>query len=127
MQMYYQSMNLKITVINIEKKMFSFDFIYNLSIVKLKILRKYLNEFLIKEFIVSSTSQAKTSIFFAKKFGEDLRLYVNYKKLNAITMKNCYFIFFIGQFLDRLIDVIIFIKFDIITVYNIIRILKKNE
>ncbi len=78
------------------KNNFFFELMYNLSMIELKLLRKYLDEFLTKNFIVFFSSFAKTSILFVKKLKDDLRLYVSCKKLNAITMKNRYSIFSIN-------------------------------
>jgi hypothetical protein len=79
--------------INTKNKMSSFESIYNLFVIELEIFKKYLDEFLIKKFIVSSFSSTKISILFVKKSKNDLRFCVNYKKLNAITIKNRYLIF----------------------------------
>jgi hypothetical protein len=113
--------------INTKNKMSSFESIYNLFVIELEVLKNYLDEFLIKEFIVSSFASTKISILFAKKSKNDLRLCVNYKKLNAITIKNRYSIFLMNQLLNRLSDVKKFIKLNIQTAYNFIRIKKKNE
>jgi hypothetical protein len=104
----------------IENKLFSFELIYNLSIIKLKTLREYLDEHLKKRFITSSHSSTKISILFVKKSSEDLRLCVNYKSLNAITIKNRYFIFLIMQILICLMNVVIFTKLNTRAVYYII-------
>ncbi len=53
--------------INTKSKMSSFESIYNLFVIEFKIFKDYLDEFLIKEFIVSSFSLTKISILFAKK------------------------------------------------------------
>jgi hypothetical protein len=113
--------------INTKNKMSSFESIYNLFVIELEVFRDYLDEFLIKKFIVSSFSSTKISILFAKKSENDLRLCVNYKKLNAITIKNRYSISLMNQLLNRLSDVKKFIKLNIQTAYNFIRIKKKDE
>ncbi len=77
-------------VINTKDKMSSFKLMYNLSMIELELLREYLDEFLTKEFIVLFSSLAEASILFIKKSRDDLRLCVDYKKLNAITIKNRY-------------------------------------
>jgi hypothetical protein len=79
--------------INTKNKMSSFESIYNLFVIEFEVFKDYFDEFLIKEFIVSSFSSTKISILFIKKSKDDLKLYVNYKKLNAITIKNRYSIF----------------------------------
>jgi hypothetical protein len=113
--------------INTKSKISSFESIYNLFVIELEVLKKYLDEFLIKEFIVSSFSSTKISILFVKKSKNDLKLCVNYKELNAIMIKNRYSIFLMNQLLNRFSDVKRFTKLNIQTTYNFIRIKKKNE
>jgi hypothetical protein len=113
--------------INTKNKILSFESIYNLFVIEFKVFKDYLDEFLIRKFIVSSFSSTKISILFAKKLENDLRLCVNYKKLNAITIKNRYSIFLMNQLLNRFNDVKTFIKLNIQTTYNFIRIKKKDE
>jgi hypothetical protein len=91
--------------INTKSKMLSFESIYNLSMTELELLKEYFDEFLIKEFIVFSSSFVDASILFVKKSKDDLRLCVNYKELNVITIKNRYSIFLINQLLNRFSDV----------------------
>ncbi len=61
--------------IKTKNKMFSFESIYNLSMIELKLFKKYLDEFLTKEFIVFFSSFVDTSILFVKKLRNDLRLW----------------------------------------------------
>ena len=61
---------------------------YEISLDKLKYLQKYLNKYLDKEFIQASKSSIAAPIFFVKKSGKGLRFYVDYRALNAITIKN---------------------------------------
>jgi hypothetical protein len=114
-------------VIDIEDKMSFFESMYNLSMIKLEMLREYLDEFLTKGFIVLSSSSASALILFAKKSEGDLRLCVDYKELNAITIKNRYSIPLVNQLLNRLNEVKRFTKLDIQTAYNFIRIKEENE
>jgi hypothetical protein len=113
--------------INTKNKISSFESIYNLFVIELEIFKEYLDEFLIKKFIVSSFSSTKISILFVKISKDDLRFCVNYKKLNAILIKNRYLIFLMNQLLNRFSDVKKFIKLNIQTTYNFIRIKKKKE
>jgi hypothetical protein len=93
--------------------MLSFESMYNLSMTELKLLKKYLDEFLTKRFIVFFSSLVDASILFVKKSKNDLKLCVNYKKLNVITMKNRYSISLINQLLNRFNDVKKFTKLNI--------------
>ncbi len=61
-----------------------------------------LDENLEKVFIRASTSPIVSPVLFFKKPKGDLRLYVNYRKLNAITVKDKYPIPVIKEILDGL-------------------------
>ena len=62
--------------------------IYQLSEKELQVLREYLEENLKKGFIRESQSPAGYLILFAPKKDRSLRLCVDYRKLNNITIKN---------------------------------------
>jgi hypothetical protein len=113
--------------IDTKNKMLSFESMYNLSMIELELLKEYFDEFLTKRFIVLSSSLVNVSILFVKKSKDDLRFCVNYRKLNAITIKNRYSISLINQLLNRLSDVKKFTKLNIQTAYNFIRIKKEDE
>ena len=106
--------------INIKKKEFFFGKLYNLSQTELIALRDYLKKHLKKKFIVSSISSAKAFVIFVKKKNDELRLCVNYQKLNVITKKNRHSLSFIEKALDRLIGVKKYIKLNIQHAYNLI-------
>ena len=108
------------------RKQFTFELIYALSEKKLGILRKYLNENLKKEFIKKSESSAGYSILFVLKKNDTLRLCVDYRKLNNITIKNRYSLSNISEFQNRLQEVMYFIKLDLREAYNLIR-MKADE
>ena len=108
------------------EKQFTFEFIYALFEKKLKILRKYLNENMKKEFIRKFESSTKYSIFFVFKKNDTFRLCVDYRKLNNITIKNRYSLFNISELQNRLQEVMHFIKFDLREAYNLIR-MKADE
>ena len=107
--------------------MFFFELIYNLFMFELKILREYLNENLINDFIVFFNFSIEFSILFVKKKNDSLRLCVNYKKLNAMTIKNKYFLFFISQLLILIQEATIFTKLNFRSTYHLIRIRKDDE
>jgi hypothetical protein len=104
-----------------------FDFIYNLSATKLKILKNYIDEYMKKNFIIKFVSFAKVFILFVKKTNDKLRLCVNSKDLNEIIIKNRYSLFFINENLNRLFKAKIFIKLIVKDVFYRIRIRKKDE
>ena len=108
-------------------KTFTFEFIYAFFEKKLKILRKYLNENLKKKFIRKSQSSTKYSILFVFKKDEKLRLCVDYRKLNEITIKNRYSLLNINELQNRLSKVMYFIVFDLREAYNLIRMKTKEK
>ena len=64
--------------------------IYNLSRNELAALREYLNKNLAKNFIQHSKSLAGAPILFVKKKDGSLQMYMGYRGLNKITIKNQY-------------------------------------
>ena len=108
------------------KKQFTFEFIYVLFEIKFNVFKKYLNTNLKKKFIKKFESSTKYSIFFTLKKNDKFRLYVNYRKLNDITIKNKYSLFNINEFQNKLEKTKYFIKIDLREIYNLIR-MKKNE
>ncbi len=100
--------------------------IYPLSADKLEALRSYLDENLAKGFIRESSSPARYPILFVPKKDGSLRLCVDYRKLNNITVKNSYPLPLISEIQDRLQGAKIFTKFDIPGAYNRIR-MKQGE
>ena len=81
---------------------------------------KYFKKKFIKFFLI------EISILFVKKKNEIFRLYVNYKNLNLLIIKNKYFLSLINKSFDRLNKIRIYTNFDIIAIYNKFRIRKKN-
>ena len=65
-----------------------FGLIYQLLEKELQVLHEYLEENLEKSFIEESQSPAGYLILFAPKKDRSLQLYVDYRKLNNITIKN---------------------------------------
>ena len=66
-------------------------------------------------------------ILFIFKKNNELRLYMNYKKLNAIIIKNRHSLFLIIKTLNRLCDVKVFIKLNLKNIYYKIRIKKDDK
>ncbi len=64
-----------------------FESLYDMSQDELRVLKKYLKNNLIKDFIQVSSFLAISSIFFVKKSSEELRFCVNYRSLNVMTVK----------------------------------------
>lgn len=64
--------------------------IYSLEPIKLEILKVYIKNNLVNSFIKSFKFSAKAFIFFDKKPNRSLRLCIDYKDLNNLTIKNWY-------------------------------------
>ena len=90
-------------------------------------LRRYLEDNLSKGFIRASRSQAASPVLFVKKPGGGLRFCVDYRGLNAITVKNRYPLPLISETLDRLSRAKVFTKLDIISAFNRLRIREGDE
>ena len=105
----------------------SFDSLYNLSNTELATLRTYLDDTLAKGWIQYSTSSAESLILFVSKKNNDLRLYVDYRELNKVTIKNRYSLSLISETLNRLNEVKRFTKLNLKNAYYRIRIRKGDE
>ena len=79
--------------------------IYVLFYIKLEILKNYLDKNLKKDFIKKEKTTIEFLILFVLKKNEKLRLYINYKKLNTITIKNKYLLLNIGELQNYLIGI----------------------
>jgi hypothetical protein len=106
---------------------FSYKFIYKLSENELKILKKYLNENLEKEYIQYFISPAGAPILFILKKDGNLRLCVDYRDFNKIIIKNRHSLPLIREILDRLNEAAIYTKLDLKEAYYRIRIKKGDE
>ncbi len=104
-----------------------FEPLYDMSQDELRVLKKYLKNNLVKDFIQASSFFAISSILFVKKPSEELRFCVNYRGLNAMTVKNRYSLLLIRETLDRLTKVKYYTKLDIIAVFNKLRMTYEDE
>ena len=101
--------------------------IYNLSQNELTTLREYIDENLAKNFIRHSKSPAGAPILFVKKKDGSLRLCVDYRGLNKVTVKNRYPLPLISGLLDQLGQAKIYTKIDLRGAYNLVRIKEGDE
>lgn len=101
--------------------------IYALSELELTALRKYLDENLQKGFIRASTSPAGAPILFVRKKNGSLRLCVDYRGLNSITVKNRYALPLVSELFDRVEGAKWFTKIDLRGAYNLLRISRGEE
>ena len=80
---------------------------------ELKIIKEYLKENLYKGFIKPSIILYITPILFIKKVNRSLRFYIDYRKLNIVTVKDRYPLLLINELLSRISKTKIFTKIDI--------------
>ena len=110
-----------------EGKQPGFGPLYGMSRNELQVLQKYLNEMLSKGFIRASSSPVAAPVIFVKKPGGGLRFCVDYRALNAITIKNRYPLPLIQETLNRLSKARYYTKLDLIHAFNRLRIAKGDE
>ena len=82
---------------------------------------------LAKGYIRPSSSLITSLVILVKKPGEGLRFCVDYRALNAIIIKNRYPILKIRETLNKLCKSKYYTKFDIIVVFNKLRIKEGDE
>ena len=68
----------------------------------LRTLKEYINENLAKGFIRVLVLLAKSLILFILKKNKTKRLYINYRKINEITIKDYYLLLLADKLRDRL-------------------------
>ena len=90
-------------------------------------LKKYLNDNLIKEFIHLNHSFVASFVLFTRKFNKDLHFYMNYRIFNVIIIKNRYSLSLIQKTLSRIYKIKIFITFNIIVAFNKLRMIKRKK
>ena len=81
-----------------------------MSAVELATMKEYVKNYLANGFIRPSQSLATAPIMFVKRPDGKLRLVVDYKALNAVTVKNRFPLPLIPEMLDRLHNAKIFTK-----------------
>ncbi|KAF9800632.1 hypothetical protein IEO21_10322 [Rhodonia placenta] len=96
--------------------------VYPLSNNEQEELDKFLKEQLAKGYIRESKSPISSPFFFIKKKEGTLRPVQDYRRLNAITVKNCYPLPLIAEMVDKLRGATLFTKFDVRWGYNNIQI-----
>jgi hypothetical protein len=101
--------------------------IYALLERELRILRDYFIEKKAIGWIRHSKSPAKILILFVSKPDGFLRLCINYRALNKITVKNRHPLLLISETIDRMQKTKIYIKLDLRDAYHRIRIKPKDK
>ena len=89
-------------------------------------LKAYIKKIVDKGFIWASSFLVASSMLFAEKLSRKLCFCVNYRALNAITVKNWYLLPLIKETLELVCKAKIFSKIDIIIAFNKLQI-KEGE
>jgi hypothetical protein len=95
---------------------------YRMPPAELAKLKKQLQELLVKGFIRRSTSPWGCLALFVKKKDESLRLCIDYRPLNVVTIKNKYPLPRIDVLFDQLVEAKVFSKIDLRSGYHQINI-----
>lgn len=104
-----------------------FKYPFRLSLEERKELEKQLAELLEKGHIVPSNSPFGAPVLFARKKDGGLRLCIDYRALNKITVRDRYPLPHIGDLLDRLGDACIFSKMDCRSGYHQVRVQEEDS
>ena len=100
--------------------------IYGMSAVELATMKEYVKTYLANGFIRPSQSPAAAPVMFIKRPDGNLRLVVDYRALNAITVKNRFPLPLIPEMLDRLNTAKIFTKIDLRNAYHQVRVREED-
>ena len=101
--------------------------LYNLSENELTVLKDYIEESLRKGHIRPSNSPCGAPVLFVKKKDGSLRLCVDYRALNAITVRDRYPLPLIDNLIDQLRVAVIFTALDLRGAYNLVRVRHGDE
>ena len=95
---------------------------HRMAPVELQKLRVQLHELLDKGFIRPSTSPWGAPVLFVKKNDKTLRLFIDYRQLNKVTVKNQYPLLKIDDLFDQLRGARVYSKIDLHTGYHQLRV-----
>ena len=91
------------------------------------VIKAYLDELLDKGFIRRSTSSAAAPVLLAKKPGGGIRICVDYRGLNEVTVRNRFPLPLVHDTLEKMRHAKFFTKLDVIAAFNKIRIAEGDE
>ncbi|GAU28867.1 hypothetical protein TSUD_293190 [Trifolium subterraneum] len=95
---------------------------YRMSTSELNELKKQLEELLEKQFIRPSVSPWGAPVLLVKKKEGSMRLCIDYRQLNKVTIKNKYPLSRIDDLMDQLVGACVFSKIDLRSGYHQIRV-----
>lgn len=94
---------------------------------ELAVIRKFIEDSKAKGRIRESKSECVLPVLLVKKLGSSIRVYVDYRAVNEITIKNRYPLPYIRETIVRISQAKFFTVLDIITAFNRLRIKKGNK
>ena len=98
-----------------------------MALIELKELKEQLQELLDKGFINLSISLWGALVLFVKNKDGSLRLSIDYRELNKLTIKNKYLFTRIDDLFDQLQEVVIFSKIDLRLGYHQLKIKEEDR
>ena len=98
-----------------------------MSAPELATMKTYVRDYLANGFIRHSKSAAAAPVMFVKRPDGKLRLVVDYRGLNRVTIKNRYPLPLIPEMLDRLHRAKVFTKIDLRNAYHQVRVKAGDE
>ena len=101
--------------------------IYGMSAIELATMKEYVRNYLANGFIRPSQSPAAAPVMFVKRPDGKLRLVVDYRGLNSVTVKNRFPLPLIPEMLDRLHTAKVFTKIDLRNAYHQVRVKEGDE
>ena len=101
--------------------------IYSMSAPELAEMKRYVTAYLANGFIRPSKSPAAAPVMFVKRPDGKLRLVVDYRGLNRVTVKNRFPLPLIPEMLDRLHLAKVFTKIDLRNAYHQVRVKEGDE
>lgn len=100
---------------------------YLISPDELAVLKKHIDDLLANGYARLSTSRTALPLLIIKKPGGSLRVYIDYRAINEITIKNRYPIPQLREILSRISRARWFTVLDIIAAFNILRIRRGDK
>lgn len=97
------------------------------SPTELRVIKRWLDDNLVKGFIRPSKSSSASPLLLARKPGGGIRICVDYRAVNNASMKSRYPIPLIKETLDAICKAEIFTKLDVIAAFNRVRIAEGHE
>ena len=101
--------------------------VFGISRKQATVVKKYINNIFKKGYIKPSILLYTAPVLIVKKLDRNLRVYVDYRALNSLIIKNRNILPLIREILSRLYKAKIYFKFNIIAVFNKIRIKEKHK